>query len=71
MSDLQFSEIAARMEASRVRLVALHAAGQRYALHIASEAFWCPDDQVDTWQPDSEISKAYLRYLDGSQDPRD
>jgi hypothetical protein len=68
MSDLQFRDLADRMEAKRVRGIALRAAGARFT---ARDTFWCPADDVDIWNPDTEISRQYLQYLAGGQDPRD
>jgi hypothetical protein len=71
MTDLQIRESADRIEAKRVRLADLRRAGARHAMQSTMEAFWCPADDVDTWNPDSQVSRQYLQYLAGGQDPRD
>ena len=75
MTDLQLSDAALRIEARRARLQLLYLANERHMLGVAHvearEAFWCPADDVDTWNPESEVSRQYLQYLAGGQDPRD
>ena len=66
MSDRQFGELADRIEARRVRMVALKLAGARHSAAVELPAM---DDGVDDWQEPMDLS--WLAYRAGGMDPRD